>query len=237
MKKINIAIDGPSSAGKSTMARELARHIGYMYIDSGAMYRAVTLYALQNGILRNGILDEEALCAALPEITVTFVPNPSTGLPDTFLNGINVEHGIRSMEVSGEVSRIAAISPVRRAMVDRQQAMGRRKGMVMDGRDIGSVVFPDAELKIFVTAPPEVRARRRYDELIAKGVAVDYEEVLRNVRERDRMDTTRKDSPLIPLPDACILDNAALTADTQLHLLLQLYQARIKSLQELSQTT
>jgi cytidylate kinase len=231
MQKINIAIDGPSSSGKSTMARELARHIGYTYIDSGAMYRAVTLYAL-----RNGIVDEGTLCAALPEIHITFHSNPDTGLSDTFLNGTKVETEIRGMEVSGQVSRIAAISSVRRAMVSRQQAIGREKGVVMDGRDIGSVVFPDAELKIFVTAPPAVRARRRYDELLNKGVKVTYEEILRNVLERDRLDTTRQDSPLIPLPDSYILDNAELSPDKQLQLLLQLYEERMKELVSQSQT-
>ncbi|MDR3129878.1 MAG: (d)CMP kinase [Tannerellaceae bacterium] len=218
MQKINIAIDGPSSSGKSTLARNLAQHIGYIHIDSGAMYRAVTFYALQNGIL-----DEGALCDALPHINITFHSNPDTGLSDTFLNGIKVESEIRSMEVSEQVSRIAAISPVRRAMVARQQAIGRDKGVVMDGRDIGSVVFPDAELKVFVTAPLDIRAHRRYNELLAKGVNITYKEVLRNIRERDRLDTTRQDSPLTPLPDAYILHNEKLSPDSQLQALLKLY--------------
>jgi cytidylate kinase len=234
MQKINIAIDGPSSGGKSTMARELARSIGYTYIDSGAMYRAVTLYALQNDMLQNGTLDEGRLCDALPQIHITFCPNAGTGLSDTFLNGTKVETEIRGMEVSEQVSRIAAISPVRRAMVSRQQAIGREKGIVMDGRDIGSVVFPDAELKVFVTAPPEVRASRRYQELLGKGVEIGYEEVLRNILERDRIDTTRQDSPLIPSPDSYVLDNAELSPDKQLQILLQLYEARVDTLSQMS---
>lgn len=221
MKKIIIAIDGFSSCGKSTMAKDLARKIGYVYIDSGAMYRAATLFALQRGFIQNGQLDADALRAHLSEIHIEFHLNPQTGLPETYLNGENVEKAIRTMEVSGHVSPVSALAFVRKAMVEQQQAMGRKKGIVMDGRDIGTTVFPDAELKIFVTASPEVRAQRRVDELLAKGDQVSFEEVLENVKTRDHIDQTREESPLRKADDALLLDNSHLTIPQQDEWLLE----------------
>ena len=188
-KRIIIAIDGFSSCGKSTMAKDLAREIGYIYVDTGAMYRSVTLYALRHGMFRaDGSIDTGALEAAMPEIRITFKLNKETGRPDTYLNGELVEKDIRTMEVSSKVSPIAALPFVRKALVEQQQMMGREKGIVMDGRDIGTAVFPDAELKVFVTASAEVRAQRRYDELKAKGMEADYASILKNVEERDYID-------------------------------------------------
>ena len=181
MKKITIAIDGFSSCGKSTMAKDLAREVGYIYIDSGAMYRAVTLYSIENGIFDGDVIDTEKLKKAIKDIQISFRPNPETGRPDTYLNGVNVENKIRTMGVSSKVSPISALDFVREAMVAQQQAMGKEKGIVMDGRDIGTTVFPDAELKIFVTATPEIRAQRRFDELKAKGQEGSFEEILENV--------------------------------------------------------
>lgn len=221
MKKIIIAIDGFSSCGKSTMAKDLARKIGYVYIDSGAMYRAATLFALQRGFIQNGQLDADALRTHLGEIHIEFHINPQTGLPETYLNGENVEKAIRTMEVSGHVSPVSALAFVRKAMVEQQQAMGRKKGIVMDGRDIGTTVFPDAELKIFVTASPEVRAQRRVDELMAKGDQVSFEEVLENVKTRDYIDQTREESPLRKADDALLLDNSHLTIAQQDEWLLE----------------
>ena len=214
MKKIVIAIDGHSSCGKSTMAKALARKIGYVYIDSGAMYRAATLFALRNNMIHDGRVDEDALLKHLSEIHIEFRLN-AEGLPETYLNGENVERAIRTMEVSNAVSPVSAIPFVRKAMVAQQQAMGLKKGIVMDGRDIGTTVFPDAELKIFVTASPEVRAQRRVDELRAKGEAVDFEAVLDNVRTRDHIDQTRAESPLRQADDALLLDNSHLTPAEQ----------------------
>ena len=201
-KKIIIAIDGHSSSGKSTMAKDLAREIGYIYIDTGAMYRAVTLYCLRKGYIQGDTIQEEALKADLDQMDISFRYNTETGRPDTYLNGEKVEKEIRSMEVADKVSLIAALGFVRRAMVAKQQEMGKAKGIVMDGRDIGTVVFPDAELKVFVTASPEVRARRRLEELQAKGEQTTYEEVLANVKKRDYIDSTREESPLRQAPDA-----------------------------------
>lgn len=215
MKKIVIAIDGHSSSGKSTMAKDLAREIGYIYIDTGAMYRAVTLYALQHHYIQGNVIDEEALKADMDKIDISFQYNAETGRPDTFLNGKKVEKEIRTMEVSDKVSPIAALGFVRRAMVAKQQEIGKAKGVVMDGRDIGTVVFPDAELKLFVTASPEVRARRRWEELQAKGESVSYEEVLANVKKRDYIDSTRAESPLRQAPDAIVLDNSDMTIAEQ----------------------
>lgn len=228
MKKIIIAIDGHSSSGKSTMAKELAHTIGYVYVDSGAMYRAVTLYALQHGYVRGGRVDEEALKAAMNDIRISFRYNPGKGKSDTFLNGIDVEDEIRSMEVAANVSQIASLAFVRRAMVAQQQTMGESKGIVMDGRDIGTVVFPDAELKIFVTASPEVRAMRRFKELQAKGKSVNYDEILENVRKRDYLDSTREESPLRQANDALVLDNSEMSAVEQMEWLKEKYQERIK---------
>lgn len=225
MKKITIAIDGFSSCGKSTMAKDLAREIGYIYIDSGAMYRAVTLYCLQNGLfLADGNVDLETLKLHMPKIRISFCLNETSGRPDTYLNGENVEQQIRTMEVSGKVSLIAAVGFVREALVRMQQELGKDKGIVMDGRDIGTTVFPDAELKIYVTASAEIRAQRRYDELKAKGEAVDFNEILFNVQERDRIDMTRAVSPLRKAADAIELDNSHMTIEEQKAWLKEQYQ-------------
>ena len=215
MKKITIAIDGYSSCGKSTMAKDLAREIGYIYIDSGAMYRAVTLYSLQKGFFTERGIDTEALKTAMPDIHISFRLNPETQRPMTFLNDTNVEDAIRSMEVSSHVSPIAALGFVREALVRQQQEMGKAKGIVMDGRDIGTVVFPDAELKIFVTATPEIRAQRRYDELKAKGQEASFDEILENVKQRDYIDQNREVSPLRKAEDALLLDNTHLSIEEQ----------------------
>ena len=208
MKKITIAIDGHSSCGKSTMAKDLAREVGYVYVDTGAMYRSVTLYALRNGIFKEvrgegqevrEVIDEEALRQQMTNIQISFKFNAETGRPDTYLNGELVEHDIRTMEVSNHVSPIATLGFVREAMVAQQQQMGKDKGVVMDGRDIGTVVFPDAELKVFVTASAKVRAQRRYDELKGKGMEADFDEILKNVEERDYIDSRRQSITFIPL--------------------------------------
>ena len=224
MKKIVIAIDGFSSCGKSTMAKALARNIGYLYFDSGAMYRAVALYCMQNGIIANGEIDTERLRAAMDNIKITFGTDEETKAQITFLNGTNVESEIRSLEVSQQVSRVAALDFVRTALIDQQREMGKAKGIVMDGRDIGTTVFPDAELKIFVTASAEVRARRRYDELVARGSNPDYSEILAHVGERDHLDQTREVSPLRKADDALLLDNSEMTIDGQLQWLCEQYK-------------
>lgn len=229
MKKITIAIDGHSSCGKSTMAKDLAREIGYIYVDTGAMYRAVTLYALRNGIFNgDGAMDTEQLRRRMADIRITFALNPDTGRPDTYLNGQLVEREIRSLEVSSRVSLIAAIPFVRLAMVAQQQSMGKNKGVVMDGRDIGTVVFPDAELKVFVTASAAVRAQRRYDELVEKGMKADYDEILDNVQQRDYIDSHRETSPLRKADDAILLDNSHLTIPQQRQWLLDRYREAVK---------
>lgn len=215
MKKITIAIDGYSSCGKSTMAKDLAREVGYIYIDSGAMYRAVTLYCLENGLIVNDVIDEERLRRELDRIRITFRLDAETGLPQTYLNGVNVEQKIRTLEVSAHVSPVAALGFVREVMVRQQQELGRQKGIVMDGRDVGTAVFPDAELKLFVTASPEIRAKRRYDELTAKGETCSLDDILHNVKERDRIDTTRAIHPLCKADDAIELDNSHLTIAEQ----------------------
>ncbi|MBQ7691955.1 MAG: (d)CMP kinase [Muribaculaceae bacterium] len=219
-KKIIVAIDGYSSTGKSTMAKWLAREVGYGYVDTGAMYRAVALFALDNGLIDGDTVNEAELVRRLPEISICFRPSPD-GRNEVWLNGRNVETEIRSMRVSDKVSLVAAITPVRRDMVRQQQAMGKEKGIVMDGRDIGTMVFPQAEMKVFVTATAQVRARRRYDELRAKGdTDVTFDEVLNNVIERDRIDTTRQEGPLRQADDAIVLDNSNLTIDEQNECLL-----------------
>ncbi len=229
MKKITIAIDGHSSCGKSTMAKDLAREIGYVYVDSGAMYRAVTLYALQNGIIdAEGKIDEPRLLAEMSNIMITFRFNPETGRPDTYLNGECVEGKIRTMEVSSHVSPIATLGFVREAMVDLQKLMGEAKGIIMDGRDIGATVFPDAELKIFVTASAEVRAQRRYDELTAKGETCNYEDILKNVQERDYIDSHREVSPLRQAEDAIVLDNSQMTIAEQKEWLLERFHQTVQ---------
>lgn len=216
MKKITIAIDGHSSCGKSTMAKDLAKRIGYIYVDTGAMYRSVTLYALRNGLFNaDGTIKEEELRAQMGNIKISFKLNKATGRPDTYLNGENVENQIRTMEVSSHVSVIAALPFVRAALVEQQQQMGAEKGIVMDGRDIGTVVFPNAELKVFVTASPEVRAQRRYDELKAKGIEANFDDILKNVQERDYIDSHRATSPLRKAEGAIELDNSNITIEQQ----------------------
>ena len=229
MKKIVIAIDGHSSCGKSTMAKALARRIGYVYVDTGAMYRAVTLFALRHGMIdADGRVDEQTLEASMDQVKVSFTLNAETRIPETCLNGENVEHDIRGMEVSAHVSAIAALPFVRRVMEAQQKAMGRDKGIVMDGRDVGTVLFPDAELKIFVTATAEVRARRRYNELKAKGMDADYDEILKNVQQRDYIDSHREVSPLRKADDALELDNSNITLQQQDEWLMQRYLERAK---------
>ena len=212
MKKIIIAVDGYSSGGKSTFAKAVAAKLGYIFIDTGAMYRAVTLYAMRRGIADNAA----ALVAALPDVHIDFRFNPQTGRSDVYLNGENVEAEIRRIDVSNRVSAVSSIPEVRAKLVAMQQEMGRAKGIVMDGRDIGTVVFPDAELKIFMTADPHVRAERRYKELIAKGERVSMEEIEKNIRERDRQDETREVSPLRRAEDAVALDNSRMTVEEQM---------------------
>lgn len=223
MRKITIAIDGFSSSGKSTMAKDLAKEIGYIYIDSGAMYRAVTLYAMEHNLFDNDKIDTQNLEAQLQNIHISFQLNPETLRPDTYLNNVNVENKIRSMDVSAKVSPISTLGFVREAMVRQQQEMGKTKGIVMDGRDIGTTVFPDAELKIFVTASPETRAERRYEELKAKGQQANYEEILNNVKERDFIDQNREISPLRKADDAILLDNSIMSISQQKEWLMQHY--------------
>lgn len=226
--KLIIAIDGYSSSGKSTMAKHLAKAIGYRYIDSGAMYRAVTLFAMRNGwVDASGNLDSAAVEAALPSIAIDFEVTPTA--QSTLLNGENVEAEIRSLEVSNCVSPIATVPAVRRALAAMQRAMGLEGGIVMDGRDIGTTVFPEAEMKVFVDAAPEKRAERRYRELLEKGETVSYESVLDNVRSRDRIDETRAESPLRCAPDAVRLDNSGMTLDEQNAWLISLFNSRLAS--------
>ncbi len=225
MKKIIVAIDGHSSCGKSTMAKDLARTVGYIYVDTGAMYRAVTLFALREGLFAaDGSVNTAELEARMGEVKVSFRLDAATNLPQTYLGDECVETTIRSLEVSSHVSPIAALPFVREALTRQQQAMGLERGIVMDGRDIGTVVFPDAELKIFVTASAEVRAQRRFDELQAKGMPADFNDILENVRERDRIDSTRAVAPLRQAPDALLLDNSNLTIPEQKAWLLERFK-------------
>ncbi len=225
MKKITIAIDGFSSCGKSTMAKELARRIGYIYVDTGAMYRSVALFAMRNHLIDgNGNVEADKLQQLMPEVNVSFRLDERTKLPETYLNGELVEKRIRSFEVSSHVSKIAALPFVRKAMVDQQQRMGEEKGIVMDGRDIGTTVFPKAELKIFVTASSDVRAHRRYQELQAKGMPANLDDIKKNVEERDYIDTHRAVSPLRKADDAILLDNSNMTIDEQNQWLMQQYE-------------
>lgn len=228
MKKIIIAIDGFSSCGKSTMAKDLAKEIGYIYIDSGAMYRAVTLFCIEHHLFNaDGSIREEELKAQMKDIQISFRLNPETQRPMTHLNGVNVEERIRTLEVSSHVSPVAALGFVREAMVMQQQEMGKAKGIVMDGRDIGTAVFPDAELKIFVTASAQIRAQRRYDELKEKGQEASYEDILHNVEERDYIDQNRKVSPLRKADDALLLDNSHLSIEEQKEWLKQQFEKAI----------
>ena len=222
---IIIAIDGHSSCGKSTMAKDLAQTIGYVYVDTGAMYRAVTLYSIRRGLWHGEKLDTETLRREMEQVRITFRLNPETKLPETYLNGENVEREIRGMEVSAKVSPIATLDFVREAMVREQQAMGEARGIVMDGRDIGTTVFPQAEMKVFVTARPEVRAQRRLDELRSKGdTTTTFEAVLTNLQERDRIDSTRAVSPLRQAEDAIVLDNSEITIPEQKAWLLKRFE-------------
>lgn len=227
MNKITIAIDGFSSTGKSTVAKQLAKALGYVYVDSGAMYRAVTLYAMQTGIISKDYFDVDKLISGLEHLKIDFTYNENLGFAEVYLNGVNVELQIRTLEVSQWVSQVAEISEVRRMLVLQQQQMGKEKGVVMDGRDIGTVVFPDAELKFFMTASAETRAKRRYKELLERKENVSYEDVLKNVESRDLIDSTREDSPLIKAEDAIEIDNSNLSLDTQFEKLYALAQNAI----------
>ena len=227
MKKITIAIDGFSSTGKSTLAKQLADWLDYIYVDTGAMYRAVTLFAMQKGFIEDAKVNQGALEDALKDISIDFKKNESTGVAEVFLNGTNVEKQIRTLEVSNLVSPVAAISAVRIKLVSQQQKLGQNKGVVMDGRDIATVVFPKAELKIFLDASAPTRAERRYKELIANGDEVSLEDVLANVVERDHIDSNRKDSPLVMAKDAIAIDNSHMNLEDQFHVILQLAKDRI----------
>lgn len=229
MKKIIVAIDGHSSCGKSTMAKDLAREVGYIYVDTGAMYRAVTLFSMRNNLFdAEGNINTERLEQLLPEVRISFKLDPETSRPMACLNGEVVEQEIRSLEVSQHVSPIAALPFVRAKLVEQQQAMGKEKGIVMDGRDIGTVVFPDAELKIFVTASAEIRAQRRFKELEAKGMPADFNDILKNVEERDYIDSHRATSPLRQADDALVLDNSHLTIEEQKKWLMEKFNEKTK---------
>lgn len=227
MKKITIAIDGFSSTGKSTVAKQLAAYLGYVYVDSGAMYRAIALFALQRNLIGNDFLKTDKLIPLLPEINLYFEFNPQTKTAEIHLNGNNVEHKIRSMEVSSSVSKIAEIPEVRKKLVQMQQQFGKNKGVVMDGRDIGTVVFPDAELKVFMTADAKERAMRRFIEFTEQGKNISFESIYENVTQRDTIDTTRADSPLVKAFDAIEIDNTHTNIEDQFHILLQLAKDRI----------
>jgi cytidylate kinase len=230
LKKITIAIDGFSSTGKSTLAKQLANHLGYVYVDTGAMYRAVALYAMQNGYIGSDFFDKDSLIKSLPLIKLQFKYNADLGYAEMYLNDVNVETIIRTIEVSGFVSKVAEVSEVRSKLVEQQQEMGKDKGIVMDGRDIGTVVFPDAELKIYMTASAPTRAQRRFDELQQKGDLVSYEDVLQNVEERDYIDTHREDSPLVMADDAIEIDNSYLNREEQFEVVLELVNEVTKSM-------
>jgi len=227
MQNIVIAIDGFSSTGKSTIAKQLAAKLNYVYVDTGAMYRAVTYFALQNELIGEGFFESEELVARLKEINITFQFNKKLGFGEVYLNGKNIENAIRTLEVSKYVSPVAAISEVRTKLVEQQQLMGTGKGIVMDGRDIGTVVFPDAELKIFMTASAETRAKRRYKELLERGHNLSYDDVLENVTTRDRIDSTREDSPLVKAEDAVEIDNSDLSIEEQIKTILQLVHKKM----------
>lgn len=229
MKKITIAIDGFSSTGKSTLAKQLAKHLGYIYVDTGAMYRAVTLFTMQKGYISNEFFDKDNLINSLQFIKLHFQFNADLGFAEMYLNDVNVEKEIRTIEVSNFVSKVAEVSEVRAKLVEQQKEMGRNKAIVMDGRDIGTVVFPDAELKIFMTASAETRAQRRFDELQAKGDSVTYEEVLKNVQDRDYIDTHRDDSPLVIADDAIEIDNSYLSREEQFGAVLELVEEVINN--------
>ncbi len=229
MKKIIIAIDGYSSCGKSTLAKQLAKKLNYVYIDTGAMYRAVALFALQNGFIDVDFFDEKALIQHLDKINVSFSFNSELNTSETFLNGKNIEKEIRGITISNLVSKIAKIKEVRAKMVELQREMGKKKGLVMDGRDIGSVVFPNAELKIFMTAAFEIRAKRRFDELKVKGDSTSYEAVLKNIVSRDDDDTSRTENPLIKAHDAVVLDNSNINQEEQFLIVMNWVNEKLKS--------
>ncbi|MBP0902287.1 (d)CMP kinase [Mariniflexile gromovii] len=233
MKNITIAIDGFSSTGKSTVAKQIAKHLGYVYVDSGAMYRAVTFYAMQHGFINNNHFDVEGLVASLKAITISFKFNKDVGFAEVYLNGTNIENDIRTLEVSSFVSKVAEISEVRQKLVEQQQQLGKNGGVVMDGRDIGTVVFPDAELKLFMTASAETRAERRYAELIERGETVTYEAVLKNVQERDYTDSNREDSPLTKAKDAIQIDNSNMSLQEQFNNILQLAKRTLENSEKL----
>jgi len=224
-KKITIAIDGFSSTGKSTLAKQLAKELGYIYVDTGAMYRAVTLYAMQHDFISETHFDKKSLISRLPKVTLQFLFNPDLGFAEMYLNEVNVENEIRTLSVSNFVSKVAEVSEVRSKLVEQQQHMGENKGIVMDGRDIGTVVFKDAELKLFMTASSETRAKRRFDELTEKGQEVTYADVLKNVEDRDYIDTHREDSPLIKASDAIEIDNSHLSITEQFEKVLDLVKS------------
>jgi len=227
MKKITIAIDGFSSTGKSTLAKQLAKELGYVYVDTGAMYRAVAYFAMQHNLVSETHLDKAGLIAQLSNINLRFQFNPTLGFAEMYLNNKNIETQIRTIEVSRMVSKVAEISEVRAKLVEQQQAMGKDKGIVMDGRDIGTVVFPDAELKLFMTAGSKTRAQRRFDELVEKGQHITFEDVLQNVEERDYIDTHREDSPLVKADDAIEIDNSSLSKKEQFEIVLQLVKEKL----------
>ena len=227
MKKITIAIDGFSSTGKSTLAKQLAKELGYVYVDTGAMYRAVAYFAMQHNLVSETHLDKAGLIAQLSNINLRFQFNPTLGFAEMYLNNKNIETPIRTIEVSRMVSKVAEISEVRAKLVEQQQAMGKDKGIVMDGRDIGTVVFPDAELKLFMTASSKTRAQRRFDELVEKGQHITFEDVLQNVEERDYIDTHREDSPLVKADDAIEIDNSSLSKKEQFELVLKLVKEKL----------
>ena len=224
MKKITISIDGFSSTGKSTLAKQIAKHLGYVYVDTGAMYRAVTFFAMKNGYITADFFDKQTLINSLPFIELNFEFNAEMGFAEIYLNGVNVEKEIRTLDVSNFVSLVAEVSEVRTKLVEQQQEMGKTKGIVMDGRDIGTVVFPKAELKIFMTASPERRAQRRFDELLSKEQNVSFEEVLKNIQQRDYIDSHRDDSPLRKADDAIEIDNSFLTRDEQFDAILEMVE-------------
>lgn len=228
MEQITIAIDGYSSTGKSTIAKQLAKALGYIYVDSGAMYRAVTLYAMQNHLIDEGSFNKEQLIAQLRDIDIGFKFNEELGFAEAYLNGQNVESEIRTLEVSQFVSQVSTLSEVRQQLVKQQQVFGKHKAVVMDGRDIGTVVFPDAELKLFMTASADIRAKRRYNELLDKGENISFEDILQNVKSRDYMDSTRIDSPLIKADDAIEIDNSEMTLEQQFNKVLSLAKNKIE---------
>ncbi len=226
--KITIAVDGFSSTGKSTVAKQLAKELGYVYVDTGAMYRTVALFALEQHLVDDGVVKTQELIENLENINISFVYNQQLGFSEVYLNAVNVEDKIRGLEVSSYVSKVAAIPQVRQKLVAIQKQMGSSKGIVMDGRDIGTVVFPDAELKLFMTASPETRAQRRYDEMLAKGTTnITFKEVYDNVVERDELDTTRKDSPLVKATDAVEIDNSEMSKEAQFQYILSLVQTKL----------